>query len=89
MPRKKGVRVTLLVEDEMTERFAREVLLKLGYHRGEVDEDHDFKHRLKKVDWKQVAQRFVDDFRRTRDQEAVETLSSLNAALEETRRLPT
>ena len=36
MVRRRGVRVTLLVEDRTLERFAREVLLLLGFHRREV-----------------------------------------------------
>ncbi len=36
MPQGKGVRVTLLVEDRTLERFAREVLMQLGFHRGEL-----------------------------------------------------
>jgi len=36
MVRRRGVRVTLLVEDRSLERFAREVLRELGFHRGEV-----------------------------------------------------
>ena len=36
MAKKKGVRVTLLVEDEALERFSREVLIDLGYSRHEI-----------------------------------------------------
>jgi hypothetical protein len=36
MMRRRGVRVVLLVEDRSLERFAREVLLQLGFHRCEV-----------------------------------------------------
>ncbi len=36
MARRRGVRVTVLVEDRVLERFAREVLLQLGFHRREV-----------------------------------------------------
>ncbi len=36
MVRKRGVRVTILVEDKLLERFAREALLELGYHRREL-----------------------------------------------------
>ena len=36
MVRKRGVRVTVLVEDRALERFAREVLLKLGFHRSKM-----------------------------------------------------
>ena len=34
--KKKGVRIILLVEDEMIERFARRVLIALGYHAREL-----------------------------------------------------
>lgn len=36
MVRKRGVRVAILVEDRLLERFAREALLELGYHRREL-----------------------------------------------------
>ncbi len=36
MVRSKGVRITLLVEDKALARFAREVLLLLGFHRREM-----------------------------------------------------
>lgn len=36
MPRRKGVQVTLLVEDRALQRFAHEVLMQLGFHRKEV-----------------------------------------------------
>lgn len=36
MPRRKGVRITLLVEDRPLERFARAVLLVLGFHPREI-----------------------------------------------------
>lgn len=36
MARKRGVRVTLLVEDRMIERFAVSVLQRLGFHRKEL-----------------------------------------------------
>lgn len=36
MVQKRGVRVTLLAEDEAIERLAREVLLGLGFHRREI-----------------------------------------------------
>ena len=36
MARGRGVRVVLLVEDRALERLAREVLIQLGFHRGEL-----------------------------------------------------
>jgi hypothetical protein len=36
MAQRRGVRVTVLVEDQSLERFAREVLLELGFHRHEM-----------------------------------------------------
>ena len=34
--KKKGIRIVIVVEDQMIERFCRETLLKLGYHRREI-----------------------------------------------------
>lgn len=36
MPKKKGVRVTIIVEDEALERFSREVLIEFGFSRHEL-----------------------------------------------------
>ena len=34
--KKKGIRIVIVVEDSMMERFCREALLKLGYHKREI-----------------------------------------------------
>ena len=178
MARKKGVRITLIVEDQRLERFSRNVLLKSGFRRHEIrlvpypvgqgsakawvesqyvaevrifrskryqrlgilvgteadeqtvlerrqrlaqalsedgltprdpdervclwvpkwnietwilyfagepcDEHSDQKVRVRKPDFRATAKAFVDEYRRLRDGDNVETLSSLELAHEET-----
>lgn len=54
----------------------------------EVDEIEDYRHRLKKPDFRRTAEGFVEEFRRFRDDpDSVETLPSLVAAYEELLRI--
>jgi hypothetical protein len=181
MPKRKGVRVQIVVEDEALERFSRETLLKFGFNRREIrvtgypvgrgsakdwvdrqysievqalraksyqnlgivvgtdadnltvnqrakrladalqnarvearrsgerivlwipkwsietwilyfahdarDEHHDYKHDVKKPDYRATAQAFIDQYRKYRVDNDLETQPSLRASYDETKRL--
>ncbi len=54
---------------------------------GDVDEYTRYKHLAAFIDWRQAGKGFVSEYRQSKQQPSLETLSSLRIAYGETRRL--